>query len=114
MYRSHKRSLKSRRIESHLNYNKEKNNPRIDPEYHRGTGTREFYYLDCKLHLDRKINEDPRFNDCDISEINNFIKEYTDDMLESDVHDRTRWKSSVKKTKELNNARKFKNSNLNF
>ena len=104
MYRFHKRDLKWRRMHRHLNFNKDKNNPHND-EFRHGTGNRERSYYDhCRSREEayalRCVHED-------------FDKKCLWETpltthMECPLHDRTRWKSSVDKTKTRNRDRVLK------
>lgn len=105
MYRFHKRQLKSQRVHKHLNFNKDKNNPHSN-EYHNGTGTRfRSYHDECTRQYENYVSlcVEKGFDKRDLWET-----PLPEHLYESPVHDRTRWKSSVVKTKERNHDRVIK------
>ena len=100
--RSHKHLLKSCRLHKKKNNSKEKNDLPTS-----GTGLRGFRsiskYNSFQEDLIIQENLGEQYDDevfIDLWSLN-----HEDQVMESDIHDRTRWKSSKKKTIERNKAR---------
>lgn len=106
MYRYNERTLKVRRIHRRINFNKEKNNPHTSEYSGHGTGTRFRSYDNEYI---RKHNEfaslcvKEGFDKRDLWET-----PLPKPLYESAVHDRTRWQSSVAKTRGRTEDRALK------
>jgi hypothetical protein len=114
MYRSHKRLLKQSKLQKKKNINKERH---IYDYYHNGTGTRSISYIynqkyqkykhDNGISLLRRIGcpvwcTNAKYNQAMIDDVvptDDWTDRHPGQIMESDIHDRTRWKSN--KTKNM-------------
>lgn len=99
MIRLHKRNLKSARLIKKININKKKNKEKKSKIS--GTGSRFMSFHNYQNH--RQYLENPyRYNGCH-RKIDRWSLNHPNQIMESKLHDRTKWKSSKLVSKQQRN-----------